>query len=242
MDINFLIHLLEMSINTYHVDDLPSLIYKFGYKEEGVRCKLFGYKNKLVLAIKGTSLNILGYELGETSLKDKKMVNVLFNKCKTSSFRCEYSKKVKFDKLGYLHKLQRIIVAIQYLYPNKEIILTGHSLGGALASLLSLIYNLQCITFASPGEFYISKILQLNNENGAITHYGMCNDTIFTGKCDKLCNLLGYSVDTSRHNGKVYCLKITPNIKSVVFHNSSVLLSYFRKLALSKKHTKNRIY
>ncbi|WUR02463.1 putative lipase ATG15 [Vairimorpha necatrix] len=234
MNINLLVSLLEMSINTYHDEDLPSLIYKYGYDRDGMRCKLFDFHGALVLAIKGTSLNILGYELGETSENDKEMVNIMFKKCKRHRQErdCEYLKKIKFDKLGYLSKLQNILTYVKYLYPNKKIFLTGHSLGGTLASLLSPTFDLQCVTFSSPGDLYISRILQIRNKKikENLSHFGMCNDSIFSGRCDRLCKLLGYSVDTVKHNGRVYCLKIRPNIKSVIFHNSSVLLTYLKKL------------
>jgi lipase ATG15 len=236
MNFEFLVDLLEMSINTYHNTDLSNMIYRFGYEDDGVRCKLFEYGNSLVLAIKGTSLNILGFELGETSANDKEMVNIMFNTCKRRSEGghrnedCAYIKKVNFDKLHYLSDLRIVVDSIKHLYPGKEVILTGHSLGGALAALLSMIYKFKCITFASPGEEYFSKILNLHKGESDIAHYGMCNDSIYTGKCDKLCKILGYKINTKKHSGKVYCINIDTKIKSVIFHNSSVLLSYLKKL------------
>lgn len=197
-----------------------------------MRCKLFDYKDSLVLAIKGTSLNILGFKLGETSTNDKEIVNIMFNTCRRRSERnnCLYLKKIAFDKLRYLYDLQIIMNSIIQLYPNKNIILTGHSLGGALASLLSMIYKYKCIPFASPGEEYFSRLLNLSKSDSKIFHYGMCNDSIYTGKCDKLCKILGYQINTKKHSGRVYCIHIGTKIKSVVFRNSSVLLSYIKKL------------
>lgn len=47
---------------------------------------------------------------------------------------------------------QNLYNNITYMYPNANIWLIGHSLGGALASLLGVTYGAPAVTFESPGE------------------------------------------------------------------------------------------
>jgi putative lipase involved disintegration of autophagic bodies len=51
-------------------------------------------------------------------------------------------------------------MAVRTWYPSSSTVwLTGHSLGGALASLVGLTHDLPAITFESPGEFqYANRI------------------------------------------------------------------------------------
>lgn len=47
------------------------------------------------------------------------------------------------------------------MYPHSEIWLTGHSLGGALASLLGVTFGLPVVAFESPGEKMAASRLHL---------------------------------------------------------------------------------
>lgn len=50
---------------------------------------------------------------------------------------------------------------VTQLYPEANIWLTGHSLGGSLASMLALTFGVPCVTFEAPGDFMPAKRLHL---------------------------------------------------------------------------------
>jgi len=68
--------------------------------------------------------------------------------------------------------------------PAANIYTTGHSLGGALASVSANYYGLKCIAFNSPPDALASESLGLDTTNPNIYHYGIGTDPIFIGKCN----------------------------------------------------------
>ena len=69
-------------------------------------------------------------------------------------------------------------------YPAANVYTTGHSLGGALASVSANYYGLKCIAFNSPPDALASESLGLDTTNPNIYHYGIATDPIFIGKCN----------------------------------------------------------
>lgn len=64
---------------------------------------------------------------------------------------------------------------ISTLYPNANIWLTGHSLGGAISSLLGVTFGAPTVAFESPGEKLAAGRLHLplppsGGDGGGITH------------------------------------------------------------------------
>ena len=93
--------------------------------------------------------------------------------------------------------------------------MTGHSLGGAIASLVALANGIPAVTFESPGELRYAQRLGLipKHKNSSqfmeklpIYHLGNIHDPIFMGTCHgplSLCSIDGYSLETKCHAGKV---------------------------------------
>jgi lipase ATG15 len=92
---------------------------------------------------------------------------------------------------------------------DSNIIFTGHSLGGVLATMMGLLYKKMVVTFEAPGEkHYIQKAgVQYDQESANnIYHFGHNADIIFTGKCNGItswCYLGGYIIETKCHIGNV---------------------------------------
>lgn len=63
--------------------------------------------------------------------------------------------------------------------------MTGHSVGGALASLVGQTFGIPTVTFETPGDRLASQRLHLphNYQDLPIWHFGHTADPIFTGDC-----------------------------------------------------------
>jgi lipase ATG15 len=112
------------------------------------------------------------------------------------------------------------------LYPTSTIWLVGHSLGGALASLLGSTFGFPAVAFESPGELLAAQRLHLplppssilDDEEAettshllprsapvAVTHVYHNADPIPLGTCTGLrspCERAGYALQTKCHLGK----------------------------------------
>jgi lipase ATG15 len=140
----------------------------------------------------------------------------LFENCKlcndTNKYTCCkkcYNTSLNFE-LNYINIVKSIIERVKGMidFENSKIIFTGHSLGGILASVSSILYNKRAITFASPGDsHYLDLVNNLVNEGGNIKyneniyHFGHNADPIYTGNCGSTCYALGYYIDTKCHSG-----------------------------------------
>lgn len=83
--------------------------------------------------------------------------------------------------------MQRIYMSVNDKYPNATIWLTGHSLGGAIASLVGQTFGVPTVTFESPGDRLASRRLHMPQPPGAsdlpIWHFGHTADPLFIGVC-----------------------------------------------------------
>ncbi|KAJ4488091.1 alpha/beta-hydrolase [Lentinula aciculospora] len=154
--------------NWYELDQAWNISFPFGFEDaqDGFRGHVFlsADNSTIVLAIKGTTLQ------GPTSKKDKFNDNLLFScccarvdfswvfrqvcDCYSGSWNCDntcLSDALVEDSLFYTVGVN-LVNDLRTLYPSANIWLVGHSLGGALASLLGSTFGLPAVAFESPGE------------------------------------------------------------------------------------------
>lgn len=94
-------------------------------------------------------------------------------------------------------------------FDNSEIIFTGHSLGGVVATFLGLYFNKTTVTFETPGErHYLKQLFShedwerlISRKDLPIYHFGHNADPIVNGNCGNTCWLMGYNIDTRCHIG-----------------------------------------
>lgn len=228
--------LLRMSIEAYKEEEEDvskfKLLYSYGYEKDGLRLKVFISKETIVIATKGTTLYFHGIGLGPTGQNDREMDNLMFSECDWRETGCEYQKKIRIDKLKYLSDLENLIRMTSKIFKGYRIILTGHSLGGALSSLMSLKFGIPAVLFSSPGDKYVSNILGFSHRDSRITHIGICEDSLFVGVCGYLCPLMGYSINTTCHLGQTVCFsqekKLEDKKGSLKYHRAETLLEYFQ--------------
>lgn len=132
-----------------------------------------------------------------------------------------YNKTQYFD-MNYLNIGSKIINNLQNTIDfNEEIIFTGHSLGGTVASLLAVKYNKVGVGFQSPGDKHYANMINMNYSNSRIYHFGHNADPIFMGDCGSTCNILGYTIYTKCHIGKscVYNAKDKLNLAESLWNH-----------------------
>ncbi|EKM82470.1 hypothetical protein AGABI1DRAFT_34300 [Agaricus bisporus var. burnettii JB137-S8] len=230
--------------NWYEVDQAWNQSFPFGWEDEddGFRGHVFRSEDNstVVLSIKGTTLN------GPTSKKDRFNDNLLFScccarispkwlirplcKCYTTHWGCDntcIANTLIDDSLFYSIGV-RLMEDLIKEFPDANIWLTGHSLGGALASLLGATYGFPAVTFESPGERLAASRLHLplppppslaspNSVSSSDSdphpahphlpnfHVYHTSDPIPQGTCTgilSLCAHAGYALETKCHLGK----------------------------------------
>lgn len=203
----------------------------FGWDGDGLRGQVFVNEdeNVVIISFKGTSAQGLpGSGIDETTVNDKINDNLLFScccarvsylwttvcDCYTKSYTCDESclEKELRRKDRYHAATMDIYKNVLKEYPTASIWTTGHSLGGALSSLLARTYGLPSVAFEAPGELLAAKRLHLPFPPGlpsyleGVWHIGHNADPIFMGTCNgasSTCSIAGYAMETSCHSGKV---------------------------------------
>ncbi|CAG8837841.1 4976_t:CDS:2, partial [Racocetra persica] len=131
-------------------------------------------------------------------------------KCNNTCIQNECDAKDSYYKTGL-----EIYQQTKKDYPNSRIWLTGHSLGGSIASLIALNHSLPAVVFQAPGELLYAKRIgllsynsesELNNylEGLQIYHFGHTADPVYTGTCNgktSTCYHGGFAMETKCHLG-----------------------------------------
>lgn len=232
----------KMSNNAYYIDStkywIPIPPYKWSdFQDEYIKGYIFSdtINKTYVISFKGT--NILPYE--ETRKYDKYNDNLFFSccfnntnynynvSCTECNKRC-YKETLK-DSNNYINIAKNMTQELQNIidFSNNTIIFTGHSLGGAIATYMGMLYNKTVVTFQTPGEKHYIQNTEfiknnLHNEH-QIYHFGHNNDPIFTGNCGWWCRMGGYYIQTYCHIGYV-CKYNTKGYSSLLKHRMSYVI------------------
>ncbi|KAJ6545095.1 alpha/beta-hydrolase [Mycena vulgaris] len=229
-----LLELAKMSNNAYVDPDDPAwyelganwtVSYPFGWEPDadGFRGHVFATPDNatVVLALKGTSSGFLGGG-GPTVKKDKLNDNLLFScccarvdwtwttvcGCYRGGWKCHadcVEESLVDDSLFYPIGTN-LYNNLTYMYPESDIWIIGHSLGGALASLLGATFGAPVVAFEAPGEKMAAGRLHLPSPPSTqhITHVYHTADPIAMGTCNGVlssCALGGYAMESRCHLG-----------------------------------------
>jgi lipase ATG15 len=205
----------------------------FGWEGDGLRGHIYADEgNKtIVISIKGTSPAV--FDGSGTTTNDKENDNLFFScccgqggnyfwrqvcDCYQTTYTCNQTCLVKSLKQPnrYYSASIELYTNVTALYPDSNVWLAGHSLGGATASLLGLTFGLPVVTFEAVPEAlpasrlglpvppgYNSKAHQQRDSTGAF-HFGHTADPIYMGTCNgatAVCTLGGYAMESQCHTG-----------------------------------------
>ena len=207
----------------------------FGWEGDGLRGHIFADQNNstIVMTLKGTSVAV--FDGAETTTNDKVNDNLFFScccgqggqylwrqvcDCSSSTYTCNSTCVLQalHDENRYYRAALDLYSNVTALYPDSDLWLVGHSLGGSVSSLLGQTYGLPTITFEAPGEALAARRLGLPSPPGTHPgapqtrqytgsyHFGHTADPIYMGTCNGAtsgCTLGGYAMETRCHTGFV---------------------------------------
>lgn len=203
----------------------------FGWEGEGLRGHIFADETNstIIIGLKGTSMSV--FAMGGTSTNDKENDNLFFScccaqqgqyiwrqvcDCATSTYTCNDTCVVGAlrGENRYYQAALHLYSNITAIYPKANVWVVGHSLGGAVSSLLGMTYGLPTVTFEAPGDVLAATRLGLpippgysthqSRDNMGIYHFGHTADPIYLGTCNGAtgsCSYAGYAMETQCHTG-----------------------------------------
>jgi lipase ATG15 len=202
----------------------------FGWEDSGIRGHVFSdpSNSTIVIAIKGTTVAM--FEGNGTSTRDKENDNLFGScccgqggsylwrqvcQCQTGTYTCDQAciaqELVKPNR--YYEATLELYEEVMKLYPRANVITTGHSLGGVLASFIGLKHGVPAVTFeAYPQALAAARLgLQVAGQDSPLRrntggfHFGHSADPVFMGTCNSgssFCSIAGYAFETTCHTGK----------------------------------------
>ncbi|PVI04846.1 alpha/beta-hydrolase [Periconia macrospinosa] len=206
----------------------------FGWEKDGLRGHIFAdtTNSTVVIGLKGTSPAL--FDGSETTTNDKINDNLFFScccgqggqylwrqvcDCQTSVYTCNSTclTGALKAKNRYYYAAQDLYHNVSALYPDAEVWMAGHSLGGAVSSFIGLTYGHPTVTFeAVPDAMPAARLalpvppghqvgsMQKRDMTGGY-HFGHTADPIFMGSCNQassVCTLGGYALESTCHTGK----------------------------------------
>ncbi|KAF9265984.1 alpha/beta-hydrolase [Marasmius fiardii PR-910] len=200
--------------------------YPYGWEPDadGFRGHVFVSTDNstVVVSVKGTSVPWISG--GPTTAKDKLNDNLLFScccarvgptwstvcgcyeggyKCNTNCLEESLAEESLFYPIG-----TNLYNNITYMYPEANIWMVGHSLGGSLASLIGVTFGVPVVAFQAPGEQMASRRLHLPSPPSTqhVTHVINNADPIAMGVCNGVsssCASAGYAMESRCHLGNI---------------------------------------
>ncbi|GAD93803.1 autophagy related lipase Atg15 [Paecilomyces variotii No. 5] len=207
----------------------------FGWEGDGLRGHIYTDQTNgtIVISLKGTSPAL--FDGAGTTTNDKVNDNLYFSCCcgqggsylwrqvcdcyssaYTGNLTCIV--EAMMDENRYYRAAIDLYSNVTAIYPGADVWLTGHSLGGAMTSLLGLTFGLPVVTFeavpealpaarlglpAPPG--HDPRLPQQRRYTGAY-HFGHTADPIYMGTCNgasSVCTWGGYAMESACHTGQM---------------------------------------
>ncbi|KAH0432412.1 hypothetical protein CcaCcLH18_06492 [Colletotrichum camelliae] len=205
----------------------------FGWETDGLRGHIWAdaTNSTVVIGLKGTSPAV--FDGDGTTTNDKINDNLFFScccaqqgqwtwhqvcDCATSTYSCNNTCVVQAlkEEHRYYTAAKELYSNVTEIFPDANIWLSGHSLGGAVSSLLGLTYGVPVVTFEAVPEALAAGRLGLPvppggeqmvhqaRQNTGAFHFGHTADPIYIGTCNgatATCSFAGYAMESSCHTG-----------------------------------------
>lgn len=194
----------------------------FGWEGDGLRGHVFSdtWNKTIIIAFKGTTV-FPGSKWGS---KDRLNDNLLFScccgaqrpdpypyqpvcDCPTDTYQCNSTCLTQEIGQGdrYYATALEVMMNVTRQFPGSDFWVVGHSLGGAIASLMGHTFNFPVVTFESPPERLPAHRLGLIRANDPPTyHLGNTADPIYMGACNGFsssCGIAGYAFESQCFTG-----------------------------------------
>ncbi|KOS16735.1 putative lipase [Escovopsis weberi] len=205
----------------------------FGWEGDGLRGHIWADETNstVVIGLKGTSPAVFDGE--GTTTHDKENDNLFFScccaqqgqwtwhqvcDCATGTYSCNNTcvANALREENRYYAAARELYSNVTEIYPKSNIWLAGHSLGGAVSSLVALTYGVPAVTFEAVPEALPASRLGLPVPPGAdpstpqtraytgTYHFGHTADPIYIGTCNGAtasCSFAGYAMESTCHTG-----------------------------------------
>ncbi len=206
----------------------------FGWESDGLRGYLYADETNstIVIGLKGTTLAI--WDGDGTTTNDKENDNLFFScccgqqgstfyrqvcNCATGTYTCNLSclKKSLKNENRYYAAARYLYKNVTAMYPQSNVWMTGHSLGGAVSGMIGLTYGIPAVTFQAVPDALPANRLGLpvppgvdpdrpgQREYTGGFHFGHNADPIYMGTCNGAtasCSYAGYALESACHTGR----------------------------------------